>query len=209
MPSQTQYEAKPLPFAKDLVGISKKTMEIHHDKLYVGYVNKMREISEKLKAMAQTGAGLDAANQTYSELRALRDGETFATNGVYLHEYYFNVLGGDGKPTGALVKAIEEKWGALEKFVAFFSATGMAVRGWVVLAWDAHIGRLKIYGSDAHNQGGVWGCIPIIVLDVYEHAYFIDYGSDRKAYIQDFWKNLNWDAANHVFEKATKLTLNS
>jgi len=64
------------------------------------------------------------------------------------------------------------------------------------------VGRLKIYGADAHNQGGVWGAIPIIVLDVYEHAYFMDYGSDRKKYIEDFWKNLNWEAANGVYERA-------
>ena len=207
MPSQKNYQAKPLPFTKDLFGISKKAMEIHHDKLYVGYVNKMIEIAGKLKEIAQTGVGQETANQTYSDLRALRDGETFATNGVYLHEHYFHVLGGNGKPAGSLAKAIEEKWGSLEKFIAFFSATGMAVRGWVVLSWDTHIGRLKIYGADAHNQGGVWGCIPLIVLDVYEHAYFIDYGSDRKAYIQDFWKNLNWDAANQIFEKAKNITL--
>ncbi|MBM5790138.1 superoxide dismutase, partial [Candidatus Parcubacteria bacterium] len=52
----------------------------------------------------------------------------------------------------------------------------------------------------AHNQGGVWGCLPVIVLDVYEHAYFLDYGSDRAAYIADYWKNFNWDAANRLFE---------
>ena len=207
MPSAKQYEAKPLPFASKLTGISEKTMAIHHDKLYVGYVNKMKEVAEKLSAMAATGTGLDAANQTYSDLRGLREGETFAANGVYLHEYYFNVLGGSGAAKGPLADAIAEKWGSVEKFVAFFSATGMAVRGWAVLAWDAHLGRLKIYGCDAHNQGGVWGCIPLIVLDVYEHAYFIDYGSDRKAYIGDFWKNLNWDAANALYEKASKISL--
>jgi len=77
----------------------------------------------------------------------------------------------------------------------------------VVLAWDAHLGRIKIYGADAHNQGGVWSCIPLIVLDVYEHAYFIDYGSDRKKYIADFWKNLNWDAANHLYEKVRTISI--
>lgn len=199
------YEAKPLPFQKSLAGISDKTLAIHHDKLYQGYVTKMNEVAEKLMEMNATGVGLDTANQSYSDMRALRDGETFATNGVYLHEYYFNVLGGGGAPKGALVDAIVEKFGSLEKFIAFFSATGMAVRGWVVLSFDTHVGRLKIYGADAHNQGGVWGAIPIIVLDVYEHAYFIDYGSDRKAYIADFWKNLNWDAANAVYERCLKL----
>lgn len=209
MSSSQDYESKPLPFSKELIGISAKTLEIHHDKLYQGYVNKMKEVGEALREMADTGVGLDEANQTYSRLRALRDGETFTNNGVYLHEYYFNVLGGDGNAEGPLVDAIVEKWSDLEKFIAFFSATGMAVRGWVVLAWDTHLGRLKIYGADSHNQGGVWGCIPLIVLDVYEHAYFIDYGSDRKTYIQDFWKNLNWEAANHLYEKAKEVNLGS
>lgn len=206
MSSATQYEPKPLPFQKSLIGISDKAMQIHHDKLYVGYVNKLKEVSAKLMEMNKSGVGLAEANQTYSELRALRDGETFAANGVYLHEYYFNVLGGDGAPKGALVDALLEKYGTLERFINFFSATGMAVRGWVVLAWDTHAGRLKIYGADAHNQGGVWGAIPIIVLDVYEHAYFMDYGSDRKKYIEDFWKNLNWEAANGVYERARGIT---
>lgn len=201
MPSAIDYEPKPLPFNKDLIGISKKTLEIHHDKLYQGYVKKMKEVSEKLMEMNQTGVGLEASNQSYSDLRALRDAETFTVNGVYLHEYYFSVLGGDGTPTGSLVDALTEKYGSLEKFVAFFSATGMAVRGWVVLAWDTQLERLKIYGCDAHNQGGVWGCLPIIVLDVYEHAYFLDYGSDRATYIKDFWKNFNWNAANALYEK--------
>src|ERR1700752_1374501 len=102
MPSAKQYEAKPLPFAGSLTGISDKTLQIHHDKLYVGYVNKYKEIAQKLSEMAASGVGLDSANQTYSELRGLREGETFAANGVYLHEHYFNVLGGEGKPTGSL-----------------------------------------------------------------------------------------------------------
>lgn len=202
MASATDYQAQTLPFSKELDGISKKTIEIHHDKLYVGYVNKLKEVSQKLMEMNASGLGLDAANQSYSDLRALRDAETFTVNGVYLHEYYFRVLGGAGEASGSLVDALVEKYGSLEKFMAFFSATGMAVRGWVVLAWDMQLGRLKIYGCDSHNQGGVWGCVPIIVMDVYEHAYFIDHGSDRKAYIQAFWKNLDWKSANALFEKA-------
>ncbi len=202
------YESKPLPFNKDLVGISKNTIEIHHDKLYQGYVNKMNSIGETLGEFAHKKIEVDA-NQTYSRLRALRMGETFATNGVYLHEYYFNVLGGDGNvPENALTTAIKEKWGSIENFVDYFTASGVAVRGWVVLAWDVQKGRLKVYGADSHNHGAVWGCIPLIVLDVYEHAYFMDYGSDRKTYIADFWKNLNWEAANHLYEKASGWTLN-
>lgn len=207
MPSATQYEAKALPFSSERTGISEKTLAIHHDKLYVGYVNKMKEIAQKLKDMAVSGDGLAEANQTYSALRGLREGETFATNGVYLHEHYFNAIGGSGEIEGELAEAIAEKWGSVEAFTAMMSATAMAVRGWVVLAWDAQLGRLKIYGCDAHNQGGVWGCIPLIVLDVYEHAYFLDYGSDRKAYVADFWKNLDWKAVNAVYLKAREISL--
>ncbi len=193
------YEAKPLPFKKQLVGISEKTLQIHHDKLYVGYVAKKNEIEEKLETV-----DIKTANQTYSDLRALKDAETFAVNGVYLHEYYFNVLGGDGKPSGALMKAIEDEFGTYQHWEAMFKACGMAARGWVVTAWDTMEQKVKIYIGDMHNQGGVWGSLPLIVLDVYEHAYFIDYGSDRKAYIEDFMKNLNWTAANHLFGSIKK-----
>ncbi len=204
MLSAKDYESKPLPFQKDLIGISKKTIEIHHDKLYQGYVNKMKEIAVELGKFA-TGEKEVVGNQTYSELRALRSGETFANNGVYLHEYYFNGLGGDGTISeNTLTKALAEKFDSVENFIKYFSASGMAMRGWIVLAWDTQLEHLKVYGCDSHNQGGVWGCMPIIVLDVYEHAYFLDYGSDRAAYITDFWKNFNWEAAGYLYEKVRK-----
>ena len=198
-------ESKPLPYAPDaLKGMSEKTLAIHHDKLYAGYVAKKNEISEKLSALSR-GGDVSSANQSYSELRALKDGETFAVNGVYLHEYYFDTLGGDGMASGPLVDALAAKYGSLENFVAYFSACGLAARGWVVLCWDLQDKSLKVYNADAHNQGGVWGCLPILVLDVYEHAYFIDYGSDRKAYIADWWKNLNWAKANELFTQTQSL----
>ncbi len=201
----SKYEPKPLPFKEALKGISEKTMAIHHDKLYVGYVNKRNEIAEKLWDFAIGKKDLSTANQSYSELRALKDGQTFATNGVYLHEYYFNVLGGKGKAEGSLASDLAEHYESLENFINYFKACGMAARGWAVLAWDTHTARLAVYTGDAHNQGGVWGCIPIIVLDVYEHAYFIDYGSDRAKYIDDYFANLNWDAANAVYEMAKQI----
>ena len=80
----------------------------------------------------------------------------------------------------------------------------MAARGWAVLCWDTHDQALRVYTGDAHNQGGVWGCLPILVLDVYEHAYFMDYGSDRKAYIADFWKNVDWKKADALYAAATR-----
>jgi Fe-Mn family superoxide dismutase len=202
-----KIESKPLPFHDPLKGISEKTISIHHDKLYAGYVAKKNEISEKLAVMSH-GGDVSTANQSYSELRALKDGESFATNGVYLHEWYFEVLGGDGKPSGAIVEALSKKYGSLDNFVSYFKACGMAARGWVVLTWDVHDQTLRTYIGDAHNQGGVWGAIPIIVMDVYEHAYFIDYGADRKAYIDDFFKNLDWTKVNALYERAAGKLVN-
>ena len=82
----------------------------------------------------------------------------------------------------------------------------MASRGWSVLCWDTKVGDLRHYNGDAHNQGGVWGCLPIIVLDVYEHAYFIDFGSDKKGYIEAFWKNFNWAVAEELYLKSRGMT---
>lgn len=196
-------EPKPIPFSAPLTGISEKTISIHHDKLYAGYVAKKNEIEQKLETLVKAG-DLQTANQTFSDLRGLKNGETFAVNGVYLHEWYFENLGGDGNATGSLAEALKEKFGSLETFVNYFSACGMAARGWVVLAWDTHENDLRVYSCDAHNQGGIWGAHPIIVLDVYEHAYFIDYGSDRKTYIADYWKNFNWKTANDLYAAAKK-----
>ncbi|MBU2566023.1 superoxide dismutase [Patescibacteria group bacterium] len=196
-------EIKNLPFDGEQGSISKRTLEIHHDKLYVGYAKKKDEIVEKLKEFSH-GGDLSSANQTYSDLRGLKDGETFAINGVYLHEWYFENMGGDGELKNEISEALIAKYGNLENFMKYFAACGMAARGWVVLAWDTHDKSIRIYNGDAHNQGGVWGAIPLLVLDVYEHAYFIDFGSDRKSYIEEFFKHIDWNIVNQRYISATK-----
>src|SRR3989338_6046509 len=186
----SKKEIKPLIYSADsLKGISQKTVEIHHGKLYAGYVNKTNEISEKLGELRKSGKV--EGNQIFSDLRGLKQGETFARNGMYLHENYFAILGGDGVPKGEIKQVIEEKFGSMEDFFKYFSACGMAARGCAILCWDMHEKRLMQYNCDAQNHGGVWGCIPIITLDVYEHSYFIDTGSDLAAYIKAFFDNLN------------------
>ncbi len=200
-------EPKPLPFDKELDGISKKTLAIHHDKLYAGYVKKEQEVGDKLVELRKSGKA--EGNTTYSELRALKDAENFVTNAVYLHEWYFDILGGMGKFEEApeLTAALIKKWGSMEDAIKYMSECGMAARGWAILCWDTKDGKLRQYNADAHNQGGVWGCIPIIVLDVYEHAYFIDFGSDRKAYIEAFWKNFDWAKAEGTYKKVREYSL--
>jgi len=190
-------EAKKLSFQKPLDGISEKTISIHHDKLYDGYIKKYKEIQEKLK-----NADKPSANATFSELRELKLEEGFAADAVLLHEAYFDILGGDGKPDGKIIDAISKDFGSFDIWQEEFKALGLSSRGWVILAYDFNDGKLHNYLADMHNQGGVWGTSPILVLDVYEHAYFIDYGSDRKSYIEAFFKNLDWKAINKKFGKA-------
>ncbi|MAG34885.1 MAG: superoxide dismutase [Dehalococcoidia bacterium] len=183
------FDVKDLLWAKDaLRGISENTVETHHDKLYAGYVNKRNEIDSLLP-----GVDRSAANQAYSAYRALKLEETFSADGAILHELYFDVLGGPGgAPTGSLADKINADFGSFEAFVEDLTACGMAARGWAVTAYDPSDGKLHNFLCDVHNQGGVWGTVPLMALDTYEHAYFMDYGSDRPAYIQAFFDNVNW-----------------
>ncbi|MGB9598392.1 MAG: superoxide dismutase [Minisyncoccales bacterium] len=192
-------QVKKVPF-KTLKGISEKTISIHHDKLYEGYVKKWQEIQEKLKKI-----DISLANASYSELRELKLEESFAANGILLHENYFDILGGDGKPEGKILEAIENDFGSFGKWQEEFKAIGLSARGWAILAYDFNDGKLHNYLADAHNQYGIWGAAPLIALDVYEHSYFIDYGADRKSYLEAFFANLNWKAINKKFEKIMKM----
>lgn len=184
------FEAKKLEIEKDLDGMSLKMIQ-NHFKLYEGYVKKTNEIQEKLKT-----ADKKTANGVYSEYGELKRQETFAVNGMKLHEFYFAALGGDGTPKGELVGMIERDFGYVDAWKEEMVATGLSARGWAVLAYDYGDMKLHIYGGDAHNIGSVWNCAIILPLDVYEHSYFIDYAVDRKAYIESFFKNLNWDFLN-------------
>src|SRR3990167_8488772 len=193
-----QYsEVKNLPFG-ELRGISQKTIDIHWGKLYQGYVKKWQEIQDKLKSV-----DLSLANATFSELRELKVEQTFAANAVLLHEAYFDILGGDGKPTGKIIDQIAKDYGSFEQWMGHFKAMSLTSRGWAVLAYDFNEGRLRNYIADAHNLYGIWGAAPIVVLDMYEHAYFIDFGSDKKAYIETYFKNLNWELIDKKYAKIT------
>ena len=191
---------KPIEFnLGDLNGISKKTNEIHEKKLYAGYVNKRNEVEEKLAQL--TSEELTAGNQVYSYLRGLKEGETFAANGMILHQVFFGILGGNGDAAGTKVlAAIEKEWGSFDNFKAVFTASAMAARGWAILCYDFSDMKLHIYTADAQNQGGVWNCAILLNVDVYEHAYFIDHGSDRKAYLEAFFKNINWQKVEELYK---------
>ncbi len=186
MVARREHTVKPLRWTKALDGFSTRQVSEHHDVLYAGYVKKLNEIELKL----DTAPPADA-NGTFSLIGELKRSEGFATNAIKLHESYFDNLGGDGKSAGALRDMVIEDFGSYEKWEADFKASGLAARGWVVLAYNWDDGRLHNYSTDYHTQG-VWNCTPLLVLDVYEHAYFLDFATARKAYIEAFMKNVDW-----------------
>ncbi|MDI6715949.1 MAG: superoxide dismutase [Actinomycetota bacterium] len=188
-------ETKPLPYAS-LPGLSEEQLKQHHDVLYAGYVKKVNEIQDKLK-----NVDLSEANATFSMIRELKLEETFAVNAVKLHEGYFANLGGNGQPGGAILDMINQDFGSFDNWEQMFRAAGICARGWVVLAYDLDWNVVHNYSLDAHNIGDVFNAVPLFILDVYEHAYFIDYGTNRKDYIDAFMKNANWDYVNSVIEK--------
>jgi Fe-Mn family superoxide dismutase len=179
------------PAVLELEGISRETIEAHY-KLYQGYVAKRNEILGKL-----ADVDLTTANQTYSELRALKVDLTFAIGGIKNHEIYFEHLGGTGgDPGGIFGDLVKRDFGSAAAWKADLKATGLGGRGWAWTAYDWDEGRLFNYIGDAQNTFPVWNATPLVALDVYEHAYFLDFATDRASYIDAFLNNLDYDVVN-------------
>jgi Fe-Mn family superoxide dismutase len=182
---------------RDLDGISARTMTEHY-KLYQGYINKYNEIVGKLESVDR-----GPANQVFSDLRSLKVDLTFAIGGVKNHELYVGHLGGKGgEPPSDIRKQLEKDFGSVEAWWKDLKATGMASRGWAWTAWDRDWSYLFNYAGDAQNSYPVWNAAPIVALDVYEHAYYLDYGTARASYIDAFFKNLSWEAVGANLEHA-------
>jgi Fe-Mn family superoxide dismutase len=192
----TEIGARELdPRLLELDGISRQTIEAHY-KLYQGYVAKRNEILGKLGEI-----DMSAANQVYSDIRALKVDLTFAVGGVKNHEVYFAHLGGDGgDPEGPIGTLVRRDFGSIDAWRTDLKATGMAGRGWAWTAYDWDEGRLFNYVGDAQNTFPIWNASPLVALDVYEHAYFLDYQTDRGAYIDAFFNNLDWTVVNGWIE---------
>jgi superoxide dismutase, Fe-Mn family len=192
MPTFEEISARPLdPRLLQLSGISRASVEAHY-RLYQGYVAKRNEILGLL-----SGVDHEKANQVYSEVRALKVDLTFAIGGIKNHELYFAHLGGEGgDPDGAFKALVERDFGSVESWRTDLKATAMAARGWAWTAFDRDEGRLFNYIGDAQNTFPVWNATPLVALDVYEHAYFLDYQTDRATYIDAFFRNLDWNVVN-------------
>jgi Fe-Mn family superoxide dismutase len=178
-------------------GLSINQLKQHYD-LYAGYVKKRNQIERNLQTVNRE----NAASTTYSPYRALKVAETFAVNGSLLHQLYFENMHANGSQPGVLtMKLIDCSFGSFDNFKKDFFDAGGVARGWVILAYGLDDGRLHNYVLEAHNQNVPVLAIPLLVLDVYEHAYMIDFGIKRANYLDVFWNNIDWNVVEERIEK--------
>jgi superoxide dismutase, Fe-Mn family len=187
----------PMPFdAKKLKGLSERMVTSHHDNNYAGAVTNLNKVEDELARVHKDTPGYLVAG--------LRERELTYTNSLILHEHYFGNLGGNGKPGGAIAKALGDAFAGLGRWEELFRATGMSLSGgsgWVVLAHNFHSNDLRTYWSGNHTQQPCFSA-PLLVMDMYEHAYQIDYGAAAAKYVDAFFANINWDEVNHRYERA-------
>lgn len=188
------FTPQPLPFAPAAPGwLSEKLIVSHHANNYVGAV-------KRLGAIRADFAKLDMANAPVFTINGLKREELIAWNSMILHELYFAGLARAEPVSPALGKAIEQEFGSFDRWSAEFAAMGKALgggSGWVLLVWSPRDGRLVNQWAADHSMT-LAGGVPLLALDMYEHAYAMDFGAKAAAYVDGFMKGLSWGNANRL-----------
>jgi len=179
---------KPLPFdPKKLPGLSEKLLVSHHDNNYAGAVKNLNGVEQALSKAGRDTPGFTLAGLEAAKLKF--------TNSMILHELYFDNLGGDGKAAGSQTeRVLAQAYGSHARWEELFRALGNALgggSGWAILDWDFHARSPRIYWAGDHTNALAFGS-PLLVMDMYEHAYAMDYGASAKDYIEAFFKNVQW-----------------
>ena len=182
------YKVKDFKPLIGMKGFSDELLEDHFG-LYEGYVSQTNDLLEKLRSFSGSAA---LGSPEFSELKR-RLGWEF--NGMRLHELYFGNLGGSGgQPQGALAESLGRDFGSVDAWSEEFRAVGaMRGVGWTILYHDPVADRFMNLWIDQHDTYHAAGCTPLLVMDVWEHAFATDYGTDRDAYIDAFMNNVNWN----------------
>src|SRR6516225_9601524 len=190
------YAIKPMSFdPKKIKGLSEKILVSHYENNYSGAVKRLNAISEQL-------AGLDFAKAPGFLINGLKREELIAANSMILHELYFAGLGDESRPGAVLTEALARDFGSVERWRAEFVAMGKAQgggSGWVLLTWSPRDRRL-INAWAADHTTTLAGGQPILVLDMYEHAYHMDYGAKAGDYVEAFMKAIRWANADQLYE---------
>jgi superoxide dismutase, Fe-Mn family len=196
------YEIKPLSFdPKAISGLSEKILVSHYENNYVGAVKRLNAIGAQL-------AELDYAKAPVFMINGLKREELIATNSMILHEAYFDGLGGGGAPRGALANAIARDFGSIDRWRTEFTAMGKAEgggSGWVILAYSPRDKRLVNQWAADHTTT-LAGGRPVLVLDMYEHAYHMDFGAKAASYVDAYMEAIRWDNAVKLYERYSSET---
>jgi Fe-Mn family superoxide dismutase len=205
-----EWKFNPRPYsdeeAKSLLKnvISPETSDWHYNKHHKGYVTALNTIEKELQT-----ADRSAANGNYSHIGELKRRLTWNHSGALLHDIYWSNLGGNGDTSKGpdVVEAIKRDFGSLEKWKEDFKAAAVSAKlsGWGLLVYDKlYSGRLLNVLVDEHQYGAIWGGIPLIACDVFEHAYYHKDGPGRATYIDNFLASLNWSRINERYKRFVK-----
>ena len=194
------YTLPELPYAYGALapGIEERVLRVHHDKHHAGYVNGLNTALEKLEKARAAG--------DMGGIKALSRDVAFNGSGHVLHSLYWQSMtpGGSGEPKGELRKALDRDFGSFAAFPTQFLAATKDVEGsgWGILAWEPIGRRLLVLQAEKHQNLTVWGAVPLMVSDVWEHAYYVQYENRRADYVDAFFKLIDWSATASRFEKA-------
>jgi superoxide dismutase, Fe-Mn family len=193
----------PLPYTYEALEphISREIMQLHHDKHHRSYVEGLNK-AEKALEKARTSKEYSLVKHWSREL-------AFHGSGHYLHTIFWNNMKpkGGGKPGGKLLAAMESYFGSFEEFKKHFSEAASQVEGsgWAVLVWSPRSRHLEILQSEKHQNLTQWDTIPLLVLDVWEHAYYLQYKNNRADYIKSWWNVVNWKDVESRFDATSQL----
>jgi Fe-Mn family superoxide dismutase len=194
-----KHSIVPLPFdPTKLKGLSERLLRSHHENNYGGAVKNLNKVEEELARVNKDTPGF--------LIGGLKERELTFNNSMVLHELYFGNLGGDGKAGNAVQTALGHSFGSFGRFEELFRAVGASLAGgsgWAVLDHNFQTGQLGIHWSGNHTQSAAYSA-PLLVMDMYEHAYAIDYGAAAAKYIDAFFQNVQWDEVQRRLERAQK-----
>ena len=177
--------------------IDKKTVEIHHNKHFAGYV---KGLNKSLEQLAEARKKMD-----FKGMHCLADALAFNGSGVVLHWIYFDTIGPNagGKPDGELAKLIDRDFGSYEAFWKEFAGASKTVQasGWGILGWEPFSKRLVVMQAEKHQNLTSWGLMPLMVCDVWEHAYYLKYQNRRADYVDNFAKIIDWKRVGDHFKR--------
>jgi superoxide dismutase, Fe-Mn family len=197
------HKLPPLPYAYNALEpvIAEEIMRLHHSKHHQSYVNGLNKAEKEMQKARQ--------NEDFGLIKHWEREAAFNGAGHYLHTIFWSIMSpnGGGTPKGQLGKAINDSFGSFEKFKKHFSEAAKNVEavGWAILVWSPRSHRLEILQAEKHQNLSQWDVVPLLVLDVWEHAYYLQYKNERAKYVDNWWQIVNWNEVEQRFNKARTL----